>query len=123
MVKHILIVEDSRTQAIRLKLELERYDVEVNIATTGTAGLRAARTQIPDAIVLDVELPEMNGFSVCQAVKADPRTAHVPVVMLTRRDLAADALEGLEVGADDYIPKDTFAEQNLIEALRHLGLL
>ena len=53
----------------------------------------------------------------------DPATAHIPVVMLTHRDAAQDALAGLEVGAEDYIPKDSFAEQNLVESLRQLGVL
>ncbi|HYF66456.1 MAG TPA: response regulator [Herpetosiphonaceae bacterium] len=123
MPKHVLIVEDSRTQAIRIQLELQRYGLMVEVAGTGTAGLAAARTHVPDAIVLDVELPDLNGYALCRQVKGDPRTAHIPVVMLTRRDLAADTLEGLQVGADDYIPKDAFAEQNLVESLRHLGIV
>ena len=123
MPKHVLIVEDSRTQAIRIQLELQRYGLLVEVAETGTAGLKAARQQRPDAIVLDVELPEMNGYSLCRALKADPQTAHIPVVMLTRHDQAADTLQGLQVGADDYIPKDAFAEQNLVESLRHLNIL
>lgn len=123
MPNRILVVEDSRTQALRLQLELLRYGFAIEIATNGRSGLSAAQTQIPDLIVLDVDLPEMDGYSVCRALKADTRTAHIPVVMLTRRDDARDALAGLELGAADYIPKDAFAEHNLVESLRHLGLL
>ena len=123
MPKHVLIVEDSRTQAIRLQLELQRYGLVVEVAETGTAGLKAASQRVPDVIVLDVELPGINGFTLCRTLKADPRTAHIPVVMLTRHDQAAQTQKGLEVGADDYIPKDAFAEQNLIASLRQLGML
>jgi CheY-like chemotaxis protein len=123
MPKHVLIVEDSRTQAIRLQLELQRYELVVEVAMTGTAGLKAAQQQVPDVIVLDVELPGINGYTLCRTLKADPRTAHIPVVMLTRHDQADETLKGLAVGADDYIPKDAFAEQNLVESLRHLNIL
>ena len=119
----ILLVEDSRTQALRIQLELLRYGLAIEVAGSGAVGLAAARSQPPDAIVLDVELPELDGYSVCRALKADPATAHIPVVMLTHRDQAHDALSGLQVGAVDYIPKDSFAEHNLVEALRQLGML
>src|SRR3954466_8509449 len=110
MPNRILLVEDSRTQALRIQLELIRYGLSIQIAHNGTLGLAAARSQLPDAIVLDVELPEMDGYSVCRALKADPTTAHIPVVILTHHDAAAEALSGLQVGAVDYIPKDSFAE-------------
>ena len=122
MPKHILIVEDSRTQALRLQLELQRYGLVVAVAETGSAGLKAAQ-QVPDVIVLDVELPGINGYTLCRILKADPRTAHIPVVMLTRHDQAAEMAKGLVVGANDYIPKDTFAEQNLVASMRHLKIL
>lgn len=123
MPKHVLIVEDSRTQALRIQLELQRHGLEVRVAETGTAGLKAALERPPDAIVLDVELPGMNGYTLCRMLKADPRTAGIPIVMLTRHDQADETLKGLQVGADDYIPKDTFAEQNLVESLRHLAIV
>jgi CheY-like chemotaxis protein len=123
MPNRILLVEDSRTQALRIQLELVRYGLAIEVASNGAGGLAAARSQPPDAIVLDIELPELDGYSVCRELKSDPATAHIPVVMLTRRDQAHDALSGLQVGAVDYIPKDAFAEHNLVEALRQLGML
>lgn len=123
MQPRVLVVEDGRTQALRLQLELARYGLVVEIAGDGAAGLAAARGQPPDAIVLDIDLPELDGYSVCRALKADPATADIPIVMLTRRDEAQDALAGLQGGAVDYIPKDAFAEHNLIQALRQLGLI
>jgi DNA-binding response OmpR family regulator len=123
MSNRILLVEDSRSQALRIQLELVRYGLSVEIASTGTNGFDVARQRPPDAIILDVDLPELDGFSLCRKLKADPDTAHIPIVMLTRRDEANDTLAGLQVGAEDYIPKDAFAEHNLLESLRHLGVL
>jgi DNA-binding response OmpR family regulator len=123
MQNRVLLVEDSRTQALRFQLELLRYGLAVDIASSGDRGIAAVRSSPPDAIILDVDLPDINGYTLCRTLKQDPATAQIPVVMLTHRDDARDALDGLEVGAEDYIPKDSFAEQNLVEALRQLGLL
>jgi DNA-binding response OmpR family regulator len=123
MQPRVLLVEDSRTQALRFQLELVRYGLTVEIASNGERGMAAVRGSLPAAIILDVDLPDTTGYRLCRALKDDPATAHIPVVMLTHRDAAQDALAGLEVGAEDYIPKDAFAEQNLVESLRQLGVL
>jgi DNA-binding response OmpR family regulator len=70
--------------------------------------------------VLDVELPDIDGFTVCQKIKAEPNLAEVPIVMLTTRDHANDVLNGLEMGAVDYIPKDAFAEIVLLETIKQI---
>lgn len=123
MPNRILVVEDSRTQAMRIRLELLRHGLEVEIATDGPSGLAAAQKNLPTAIVLDIDLPGLNGYGVCRALKEDLRTVNIPIVMLTHYDDAQKALEGLEIGAIDYIPKDSFAEHNLVESLRQLGVL
>jgi two-component system cell cycle response regulator len=123
MLYRVLLVEDSHTQALRLQLELARHGLVVEVANDGAAGLAAALGQPPDAIILDIDLPKLDGYSVCRALKADPATAHIPIVMLTRRDEAQDALAGIQGGALDYIPKDAFAEQNLVQAFEQLGLI
>jgi DNA-binding response OmpR family regulator len=123
MQSRVLLVEDSRTQALRIQLELVRYGLTVEIASTGDRGLAAVHSSPPAAIILDVDLPDISGYRLCQTLKGDPATAHIPIVMLTHRDAAQDALAGLQVGAEDYIPKDSFAEQNLVESLRQLGVL
>ena len=123
MQQRVLLVEDSRTQALRIQLELVRYGLKVEIASNGDRGMAAVRSSPPAAIILDVDLPDTSGYNLCRMLKGDAATAHIPVVMLTHRDAAEDALAGLEVGAEDYIPKDTFAEQNLVESLRQLGVL
>jgi two-component system response regulator MprA len=122
-MSRILVVEDSRTQALRLKLELVRNGYDVDIATNGNAGLEAALADVPAAIILDVDLPGLDGYSLCRELKTSPSTADIPILMLTHRDKAADTMAGLESGADDYIPKDEFAEGNVVAALRSLGLI
>lgn len=117
----ILIVEDSRPQALKLKLALEDNNCQVYWSETGLGGLSIAEDKELDLIVLDVELPDINGFEICQRLKADPNLAGIPVVMMTTRDQAGDALTGLEAGAVDYIPKDAFAEAILLETVRQMG--
>jgi twitching motility two-component system response regulator PilH len=82
--------------------------------------LNAARREKPDVIVLDIQLPTLNGFQVARGLKADPTTADIPIIMLTTRDNAMDALTGLEAGAIDYVPKDAFAEAVVLETIRQL---
>ncbi len=123
MTKEILLVEDSPTQALRLKLTLERTGVRVSVAQNGREALSLATLLLPAAVVLDVNLPDIDGFHVCQALKDHPATGDTPVIMLTVKDRASDTLAGLDSGADAYIPKDDFAEANLRQALEELGIL
>jgi DNA-binding response OmpR family regulator len=118
----ILVIEDSRVQAMRLKLVLEQNGYYVHWADTGQTGLAAARARPFDLIVLDVELPDKSGFDICCDFKADPALADVPVIMLTKRDHAKDAMAGLETGAIDYIPKDVFADTVLLETIKQMNL-
>lgn len=123
MPVRVLVVEDSRTQALRLRLLLERAGLAVEIAGTGQEAIAAATRTVPHVVVLDVNLPDIDGFTVCRRLKERPATANTPVIMLTVKDQTADTLAGLDAGADAYIPKDDFAEANLLEALRELRLL
>lgn len=119
----VLIIEDSATQAKLTAAQLSGYDINVVLAEDGVQGLRCVDTFPPDLIVLDVNLPKMDGYQVCQRLKRDENTKHIPVIMLTANDSSEDALKGLAVGADDYIPKDVFAIQHLLSALEMLGFL
>ena len=123
MSTKILVVEDSPTQALRMKLVLEKQGLSVDVAKTGQEGIEMAQQLGPDAVVLDINLPDVDGFYVCRKIKENPATVGVPVVMLTVKDGATDTLTGLEVGADAYIPKDDFAEANLLQTLRDLAIL
>lgn len=119
----VLIIEDSSTQAKLTAAQLSAYDINVVLAEDGVQGLRCVDAVEPDLIVLDVNLPKMDGYQVCYRLKRDENTKHIPVIMLTSNDSSEDALKGLAAGADDYIPKDVFAIQHLLSALVTLGLL
>jgi DNA-binding response OmpR family regulator len=123
MAAQILLVEDSPTQALRLRLIMEREGLIVNVAQSGRAGIKIAHHRVPDAVILDINLPDINGFDVCRTLKAHPITAGTPVIMLTVKDRLDDTLCGLDAGADAYIPKDDYAEVNLLQVLRDMSLL
>jgi DNA-binding response OmpR family regulator len=116
----ILIVEDSPAQARRYKRRLEKEGCFVEWAADGLSGLQAAENKDFDLIILDIELPDINGYQVCRNLKENADLANIPVIMLTTRDSAEDALMGLEYGAIDYIPKDPFAELVLSETIRQM---
>lgn len=118
----ILMVEDSPPQALKVKLALESNGCEVFWAETGQGGLDIVQEKDFDLIILDIELPDTNGFEICKKLKSDPRLAEIPVIMMTTRDHAEDVLSGLEVGAIDYIPKDAFAEAVLIETIKQMNV-
>lgn len=121
--KTVLVVEDSPIQAIALAQFLSKQGLRVLKAPNGRVGVEMARQQTPDAIVLDIEMPEMDGFEACRHLKADPETAGTPVVMLTAHDQPASVLRGMDLGAVDFIPKDAFSELVLLETLRQLHIL
>jgi len=105
----VLVVEDESKMAtlVRKALELEGYSVDV--AVTGTDAVWMGTENEYDAIVLDVMIPEPDGFEVCRRLRADGRWA--PIILLTARDSVDDRVVGLDAGADDYIPKPfSFAE-------------
>ena len=111
----VLVVDDepSITDLVATALRYEGFDVE--IAGTGTDALRAAETFRPDLMVLDIMLPDRDGFAVVQRLRADGR--HVPVVFLTARDSTEEKVKGLTVGGDDYVTKP-FSLEELIARVR-----
>ncbi len=101
----VLVVEDSPTQAERLRIVLEEAGFRVEVARNGAKALEKIRQRRPDAVVSDVMMPQMNGYQMCQAIKKDPHTRNLPVLLLTTLHDAAEVLEGMEAGADCYITK------------------
>ena len=106
MKQRILVIEDDPDIALSLRLKLERDGgFEVVTAHDGVAGLRLAVDRPPDLVLLDVNLPGMDGFEVCRHLRKEPATASTPVIMLTARIGESDRVAGLDLGADDYITK------------------
>jgi len=107
MVKHrVLIVEDEQDIADLIKHTLERAgDAQADIVGSGDQALRVIRDQPPDLIILDLNLPGLNGREVCRIVRTGDIAPHVPIIMLTARTSEEDRVSGLETGADDYVTK------------------
>ncbi|MHB1400276.1 MAG: response regulator transcription factor [Trichloromonadaceae bacterium] len=103
--KHILVIEDEEDILALIHYNLSREGYRVSAATSGEEGLRLARSERPDLLVLDLMLPGMDGLAVCRALKQNAETAEIAVVMLTAKGEEADVVAGLELGADDYVTK------------------
>ena len=101
----LLLVEDSPSQGGQLKQSLEKLGYEVKWAQSGMDGLKIARAENPDLVILDVIMDDMDGFAVCRWLKMHETTRDIPVLMLTARGDVKDRVEGLHVGAEDYLPK------------------
>jgi two-component system cell cycle response regulator len=111
-VAYILVIEDSPTQARQIRLILESANYRVAVATTGSQGLAMSQEIPPDLVILDVILPDLDGFSVCQQLQQQ-LSNYVAVLMLTVRGSVTDRVNGLEMGADDYLPKPFDARELL----------
>lgn len=105
MGKLVLVVEDDPDQRRLLERMLVGSGWRVATAPDGESGLEAARTHRPDAIVLDVMMPRLNGYQTCRQLKADPEIAKIPVIMCTSKDQPADQYWATEVGADAFLAK------------------
>jgi CheY-like chemotaxis protein len=101
----ILVVDDDRDIARFVEVNLRLEGLEVVTAYDGQDALTKALELQPNLILLDVMMPRMDGYEVCTKLRADERSAHIPVIMLTAKSLSADKVQGLTVGADDYIIK------------------
>jgi DNA-binding response OmpR family regulator len=111
----ILVVDDEPHIVLGLRDALEFEGFRVIAAGKGREAIGLARSESPDAIVLDLMLPDMNGYAVCEAIRRID--AHVPIVMLTARSQEADKVRGLDAGADDYVTKP-FGVNELIARMR-----
>lgn len=107
----ILVVEDDRDIRELIAFSLRFAGLEVETATGGAEGLEKARTCQPDLILLDVRMPKMTGFEVCERLKQDAQTAHIPVVFLSARGQEAEIQQGMALGAVDYILKPFSPDQ------------
>ncbi len=121
MKAKLLLVEDSATQGNQTKVELEHLGYDVRWVKSGLEALKWARQDPPDLIVLDVVMEDIDGFAVCRWLKLHNHTRDIPIIMLTVRGEIDDRVHGLQVGADDYLPKpfsDRELEARIFAALR-----
>ena len=123
MPPEVLLVEDSKTQAKQIRDALEAVGLIVRVVNDGPDAIREALENPPQLIVLDIQLPSMDGYQVCRRLKRAEETKDIPIVMLTDKAGAKETMIGLKAGADDYIPKDIFASEHLMETLKELGVL
>ncbi|HID52812.1 MAG TPA: response regulator [Anaerolineae bacterium] len=101
----ILIVEDDFDISNMLRIFFTGQGYNVDVADRGLDALDMCRKKLPDLIVLDIMLPDMDGYAVCKDLRTTTRTSHIPIIFLTQRDDRSDKIAGLELGADDYITK------------------
>lgn len=101
----LLVVEDDIDIGNMLKIYFSGMDFDVDVAMRGSDALEKTKQVLPHLIVLDIMLPDIDGYEVCRSLRTNMRTSHIPVIFLTQKDERSDKLQGLELGADDYITK------------------
>ncbi len=119
MGETILVVDDEPDVVDLVRYHLHRAGFDVLVAFTGPAGLAAATESRPDAIVLDIMLPQMTGIEVCKALRKSNETAEIPILLLTAKAELSERIAGLELGVDDYITKP-FSPRELVLRVQNL---
>lgn len=117
----LLIVEDDKDISMMLKIYFSGQGYEVDTAERGNTALEKTRSNLPHLIVLDIMLPDIDGFEVCRILRTSTRTSHVPIIFLTQKDERSDKLAGLELGADDYITKPFDIEELKLRVQRAIS--
>ncbi|MBS0431173.1 MAG: response regulator [Proteobacteria bacterium] len=112
----ILIVDDSPSQLLGLKRLVEKLGHETLTAEDGAAGVEAAKREKPDLVLMDVVMPNLNGFQATRAISKDAATAHIPVILVTTKDQDTDRVWGMRQGAKAYVTKPV-NEADLTKAL------
>jgi diguanylate cyclase (GGDEF)-like protein len=101
----ILIVEDDFDISNMLRIYFDSQGYETLVAPRGEEGLEMCRRKLPNLVILDIMLPDINGYEVCRRLRENLRTSHIPIIFLTQKDERSDQIAGLELGADDYVTK------------------
>ena len=112
----LLITEDEADLARTLEYNFRQAGFDVTTTSRGREALRLAATQAPDLVLLDLMLPDLSGTEVCKQLKADPKTRHIPVIMVTARGEEVDRIVGFELGADDYVTKPFSVRELILRA-------
>jgi len=107
----ILVVEDDIDISNMLRIYFQSQGYEVAVAPRGGDALEMCRQQLPNIVVLDIMLPDIDGYEVCRQLRSNLRTSHIPIIFLTQKDERSDKIQGLELGADDYITKPFDVEE------------
>jgi DNA-binding response OmpR family regulator len=115
--QRILVVDDEEDLLELVRYNLSKEGFQVRCVATGEAAIQEAKSYLPDVILLDLMLPQIDGLVVCKTLKSHPQTEHIPIVMLTAKTEEADVVSGLELGADDYITKP-FSPRVLLARIR-----
>lgn len=111
MSPRILAVDDDEDILTLIKLILKQHGLEMIPATSGMEALERLTHDLPDLVILDLMMPEMDGLEVCRHIRADPRTAHLPVMILTARTQPESRAEAFRAGADDYVTKPVHPDE------------
>nr|WP_272494073.1 twitching motility response regulator PilH [Stenotrophomonas mori] len=111
-----MIVDDSPSQLLGIQRIVEKLGHETFTANDGAAGVEVAKTVLPDLVLMDVVMPNLNGFQATRTLRREARTAHIPVVLVTTKDQDTDRLWGMRQGAKAYITKP-FSEDELSEVI------
>jgi DNA-binding response OmpR family regulator len=119
MPSRILIVDDEPSIVISLEYLMKREGFEVAVASDGEAALAAVAARPPDLVILDVMMPKLNGFEVCQRLRAEPAWRGVRILMLTAKGRESELQKGLSLGADAYVTKP-FSTRDLVAEVRRL---
>ncbi|MCF6318608.1 MAG: response regulator [Proteobacteria bacterium] len=112
----ILIVDDSPSQLFGMQKIIEKMGHEVLSANNGNEGVQTAKEQIPDLILMDVVMPDLNGFQATRKISKEERTSHIPIIMVTTKNLQTDKVWGMRQGAKDYLVKPV-SEKALIKSI------
>jgi two-component system phosphate regulon response regulator PhoB len=115
--ERILVVDDEEDLLELIHYNLSKEGYQVQCVSTGEMAIREVKAQLPDLVLLDLLLPAVDGLGVCKALKSDPQTRHIPIMMVTAKTEEADVVSGLELGADDYITKP-FSPRVLLARIR-----
>ncbi|WP_313342962.1 twitching motility response regulator PilH [Stenotrophomonas sp.] len=115
----ILIVDDSPSQQLGIKRIVEKLGHETLTAENGAAGVEVAKAELPDLVLMDVVMPELNGFQATRTLSREPTTKHIPVILVTTKDQDTDRMWGMRQGAKAYITKP-FSEDELSEVLERV---
>jgi len=115
----ILIVDDSPSQLLGIKRIVEKLGHETLTAEDGAAGVEVAKQQLPDLILMDVVMPNLNGFQATRTISKNPGTAHIPIVLVTTKDQETDRVWGMRQGAKAYVTKP-IKEDELARTLQEL---